>query len=549
MLVNEIATMTVVKVKAISTSTFTKVARGMKRISQINFIERNRRQFAIFLTIWLLINFSGYLFYHYTFKRRNDVFFQQGISEARNLESKSGPFVLEKDILSLNVAIKELHDLEGLKFAAITDHKNNILAHTNANMMNRKLEPLQDEKPINEIDGVKIISGITSDKTAVVGFLKNIVFSDVEIGKVCIAVSTANLDRGLDRLRFLYLTGVVLMIIFLGVGFFILDRRTRIRALKLKAEIEKMDRIGPYLLHQKVARGGMAELFLADYVRQDGFKRKVAIKRILPHLAGNPDFIKMFTREARLAALLQHPNIVQIFDYGSIEKVYFIAMEYIDGKNLGEILAALKQGLPIDLAVFIISRICKGLDYSHTKRDESTGEPFHIVHRDISPQNLLISYQGEVKISDFGISKARSEPSLTQAGVVKGKMAYMSPEQAQGEPIDHRADIYALGLVFYETLTGKRVYTFSSDIEAIRAIPKMDIEPVSHLVPEVDEALNRIVMKCLEKQKDNRYQSASAIYADLLAFKKERKFVFDASDLADFMKKKFKADENSSHSK
>ena len=212
MLVNEIATMTVVKVKAISTSTFTKVARGMKRISQINFIERNRRQFAIFLAIWLLINFSGYLFYHYTFKRRNDVFFQQGISEARNLESKSGPFVLEKDILSLNVAIKELHDLEGLKFAAITDHKNNILAHTNANMMNLKLEPLQDEKPINEIDGVKIISGITSDKTAVVGFLKNIVFSDVEIGKVCIAVSTANLDRGLDRLRFLYLTGVVLMI-------------------------------------------------------------------------------------------------------------------------------------------------------------------------------------------------------------------------------------------------------------------------------------------------------------------------------------------------
>ena len=549
MLVNEIATMTVVKVKAISTSTFTKVARGMKRISQINFIERNRRQFAIFLAIWLLINFSGYLFYHYTFKRRNDVFFQQGISEARNLESKSGPFVLEKDILSLNVAIKELHDLEGLKFAAITDHKNNILAHTNANMMNLKLEPLQDEKPINEIDGVKIISGITSDKTAVVGFLKNIVFSDVEIGKVCIAVSTANLDRGLDRLRFLYLTGVVLMIIFLGVGFFILDRRTRIRALKLKAEIEKMDRIGPYLLHQKVARGGMAELFLADYVRQDGFKRKVAIKRILPHLAGNPDFIKMFTREARLAALLQHPNIVQIFDYGSIEKVYFIAMEYIDGKNLGEILAALKQGLPIDLAVFIISLICKGLDYSHTKRDESTGEPFHIVHRDISPQNLLISYQGEVKISDFGISKARSEPSLTQAGVVKGKMAYMSPEQALGEPIDHRTDIYALGLVFYETLTGKRVYAFSSDIEAIRAIPKMDIEPVSLLVPGVDEALNRIVMKCLEKQKDNRYQSASTIYADLLAFKKEKKFVFDASDLADFMKKKFKADDNFSHSK
>jgi serine/threonine protein kinase len=335
----------------------------------------------------------------------------------------------------------------------------------------------------------------------------------------------------------------------LAISFFTLDRRAKIRALKLKEEIEKMDRIGPYLLHKKVARGGMAELFLADYVRQDGFKRKVAIKRILPHLAGNPDFIKMFTREARLAALLQHPNIVQIFDYGSIENAYFIAMEYIDGKNLGEILTALKQGLTIDQAVFIISLICKGLDYSHTKRDESSGEPFHIVHRDISPQNLLISYQGEVKISDFGISKARSEPSLTQAGIVKGKMAYMSPEQALGEPIDNRADIYALGLVFYETLTGKRVYVFSSDIEAIRAIPKMDIEPVSKLVPGVDEALNRIVMKCLEKQKDKRYQSALTVYADLMAYKKEKRLAFDASDLADFMKKKFKTDDNSSHSK
>jgi uncharacterized membrane protein affecting hemolysin expression len=540
MLVTEIATTTVVKMKEISTSTFTKVARGMKRISNIKFIERNRKQIAICLGIWLLINFSGYIFYHYAFERRNDTFFQQGLLETQNLESKSGPFVLEKDILSLNVAIKELQDIGDLKFAAITDHKNNILAHTNADMMNRKFEPLQNEKPIDTLDGVKIISGISADKTAVVGFFKNIIFSDVEIGKVCVALSTANLNSALNRLRLIYLSGVVVTIILLGLSLFLLDRRAKARALKLEQEIEKMDRIGPYLLHKKVARGGMAELFLADYVRRDGFKRKVAIKRILPHLAGNQDFIKMFTREARLAALLQHPNIVQIFDYGKIENAYFIAMEYIDGKNLGEILTALKQGLPVDKAVFIMSRICKGLDYSHTKRDDKTGEPFHIVHRDISPQNLLISYQGEVKISDFGISKARSEPSLTQAGVVKGKMAYLSPEQALGETINHQADIYALGLVFYETLTGKRVYRFSSDVDAIRTIPKMEIEPVSNSVPEVHEELNRIVMKCLEKQKDLRYQSVSALYDDLVAFKKEHKLAFDASDLADFMKTTFK---------
>ena len=546
MLVSEMAATTVVKMKEISTSTFTKFARGMKRISNIEFIQRNRRQFAICLAIWLLINFSGYIFYHYAFEQRSDAFFEQGLSETQKLESKSGPFVLEKDILSLNVAVKELQDINDLKFAAITDHKNNILAHTSADMVNRKFEPLQNEKPIDALEGIKITSGISTDKTAVIGFFKNIFFSDVEIGKVCIALSSANLNSDLNRLRFLYLSGVLLTIILLGASFFLLDRRAKTRALKLRQEIETMDRIGPYVLHKKVARGGMAELFLADYVRRDGFKRRVAIKRILPHLAGNQDFIKMFTREARLAALLQHPNVVQIFDYGKIENAYFIAMEYIDGKNLGEIITALKQGLPIDKTVFIISRICKGLDYSHTKRDDNTGEPFHIVHRDISPQNLLISYQGEVKISDFGISKARSEPSLTQAGVVKGKMAYLSPEQALGESIDHQADIYALGLVFYETLTGKRVYRFSSDVDAIRSIPKMDIEPVSNLVPEVSEELNRIVMKCLEKQKNLRYQSVSAIYEDLATFKKERKITFGASDLADFMETNFKVSDSSS---
>ena len=547
MLVTEIAATTVVKMKEISTSTFTKFARGLMQLSKIEFIERNRRQLAICLAIWLLINFSGYLFYHYAYENRNDEFFQQGLSETQNLESQTGPFVLEKDILSLNVAVKELQGIADLKFAAITDHQNTILAHTNADLMNQKFTPLQNEKPIDTLDGIKITSGISPDKTVVVAFFKNIIFSDVEIGKACVALSTANLNSDLNRLRLLYLSGVVLTIILLGVSLFLLDRRAKARALKMKEEFEKMERIGPYLLHKKVARGGMAELFLADYERRDGFKRKVAIKRILPHLAGNQDFIKMFTREARVAALLQHPNIVQIFDYGKIENAYFIAMEYIDGKNLGEVLKALKQGLPIEKAVFIISRICKGLDYSHTKRDENTGEPFHIVHRDISPQNLLISYQGEVKISDFGISKARSEPSLTQAGVVKGKMAYLSPEQALGEPIDHQADIYALGLVFYETLTGKRVYTFSSDVDAIRATPKMDIEPVKNSVPEVNEALNRIVMKCLEKQKDLRYQSASALHDDLDTFKKEHKISFDASDLSDFMKTHFQESDSASH--
>ena len=536
MLVNELATMTAVKVKEISTSTFTKVARGMKRISQLKFIERNPKQVMICLTVWLLVNIAAYLVYHFAFERKTEAFFQQGMAQTHSLESKSGPFVLEKDILSLNIAVKELSDAKDLKFAVILDHKGNIMAHTNAELMNRKFESLLEETPIDLQNGIQIVSGKLTDKTPVVGFFKIISFSDVEIGKVGIVRSTTRLHSDLNQLRFTYFAGVFATIILLAAALVVLDRRAKARALKMQEDIAKMDRIGPYMLHQKIARGGMAELFLADYVREDGFRRKVAIKRILPHLAGNQNFIKMFTREARVAALLQHPNVVQIFDYGNIENAYFIAMEFIDGKNLGEVLKYFDQGLPAEIAVFIMSQICKGLDYSHNKKEDTTGEPFKIVHRDISPQNLLISYQGEVKISDFGISKARSEPSLTQAGVVKGKLAYLSPEQALGDPIDHQADIYALGLVFYETLTGKRVYEFANEVDAIRTIPVLDIEPLSDVLSDIPPELNRIVMGCLEKQKDLRYQNAAEIHADLLSFKKQQNSAYATSDLANFMK-------------
>ena len=544
MLVSDIATMTVVKVKEVSTSVFTKFSRNMKSITKIGFIDRNRRAIVICLAIWLAANIAGYFVNHFALARMNDALYQQGLSEAQNLATKSAPYVLEKDILSLNIAVRKLQGVKDLKFAVIMDHKNNILAHTDTDMMNKKFERMQNEKPINTIDGISITTGFSPDKTKIIRFFKNIIFSDVEIGRVGVALSATQLNQGLNRSRFFYLSGVILSIILLGVVLVWLDRRAKAKALKISQDIKSMQRIGPYLLQQKIARGGMAELYLADYVRRDGFRRKVAVKRILPHLAGNKDFIKMFTREARLAALLQHPNIVQIFDYGKIENAYFIAMEYIDGKDLGEIISAMNQGLTVEQTVFIILQICKGLDYSHTKQDEK-GKAFNIIHRDISPQNMLISFQGEVKISDFGISKARSEPSLTQAGVVKGKLAYLSPEQALGESINQQADIYALGLVFYETLTGKRVYKFSSDVEAIRTIPKKDIDPLIKSMPDLPEEVNRIVMKCLEKDKDRRYQDASALYNDLLACKKELKITFDTADLADFMRKSFKKNGNS----
>ncbi|NIQ39946.1 MAG: protein kinase [Proteobacteria bacterium] len=549
MSVGEIGTMTLVKVKEFSMSTFIKFTKIMQGISKLRLIVYSRKQLVVSLVVWFVAIVAGYFVYQFEATRTNDAFYQQGLSAAQSLATKSGPFVLEKDVLALNVAVKEFQEMEDLNFAAITDHEDTILTHTDSEMINRKFESLQNQRPIDTIDEIRITAGLSPDKTEVVGFSRNITFSGVEIGKVYIALSATHLSRTLDRLRFIYLSGAILATILLAVVLFWLNRVATARSLKVRQDIESTKRIGPYFLRRKVARGGMAELFLADYVRQDGFRRKVAVKRILPHLVENPDFIKMFTREARLAALLQHPNIVQIFDYGKIENAYFIAMEYIDGKNLGEIISAHDQGLLVDHAVFIISEICKGLDYSHKKRDDNTGEPFNIVHRDISPQNLLISYQGEVKISDFGISKARSEPSLTQAGVIKGKLAYLSPEQALGETVDHRADIYALGLVFYEALTGKRVYRFSSDIEAIRAIPKMEIDPLANAMPQIPEGLNRIVMKCLEKRRDLRYHDASALYADLAAFRRELKITLDASDLADFMKKSFKETGKSSNTK
>jgi hypothetical protein len=539
-----VATMTAVRIKEISTSIFVKFARG---ISKIEFINRNRRALAMCLLVWVAVNVAGFFVYRNAVTRANDALYAQGLSATQNLAAESGPFVLEKDVLAMNVAIKGLEKLGDLKFAAILDHENTILTHTDTQMINRKFVPPEGQKTIDTINDTAITLHISPDKTEIMGFQRSITYSNIEIGKVYIALSAAHLYQTLGRVKLIYISGVVLAILLLVAVLLLIDHKAKARALAVRQELESTNRIGPYLLQKRVATGGMAELYLSDYVRQDGFRKTVAVKRILPHLAENPDFIKMFTREARLAALLHHPNVVQIFDYGKIGNAYFIAMEYIDGKNLGEMLWALKQGLPIDAAIYILSETCKGLDYSHSRKDDKTGEPLNIVHRDISPQNLLISYQGEVKISDFGISKARSEPSFTQAGVIKGKLSYLSTEQALGESVDSRADIFALGLVFHETLTGKRVFQFANDLEAIRAIPKMEVEPLINARPDVPEELNRILMKCVERDKDSRYPSASALHADLVKLRKGLKITFDASDLADFMKQNFGKDASSSN--
>ena len=219
-----------------------------------------------------------------------------------------------------------------------------------------------------------------------------------------------------------------------------------------------MEKFGQYILLDKVGSGGMAELFKAKKVGIEGFERVLAIKRILPHLSSDEEFIDMFIAEAKLVALLSHKNITQVYDFGKIGQNYFIAMEYIRGKDLRGLLKRCNEKnikFPITLAVFIAKEVASGLSYAHRQKD-SMEKSLNIIHRDVSPQNILISYDGDVKVVDFGIAKAGSQ-SRTTTGVLKGKLSYMSPEQAWGKTIDHRSDIFAIGIVLYEMLTGERL--------------------------------------------------------------------------------------------
>jgi serine/threonine protein kinase len=433
----------------------------------------------------------------------------------------------------------EFEKSSGAFFAAILNHENKIVAHSDPDLLNQPYTFVQDESPLQTIGQVLISAGHTAKGVPLITFARNITFSNVKIGSAIYGVAAESYFGIYHRYRIYMILLIGLCTVAVVCGALVLNRHSKKQASKTLPISEDGSRIGPYHLKKKIAQGGMAELYLADYLRSDGFRRIVAVKKVLPHLAQNQDFINMFTREARLAALLQHPNIVQIFDFGKIQNTYFIAMEYIDGMTLGQVMARLKTGLPIDMAVFIVIKICLGLDYSHKRKNDENGQPLGLVHRDISPQNILVSYQGEVKISDFGISKANTEPSLTQAGVIKGKLAYLSPEQALGRPADHQSDIYALGLMFYEILTGTRIYQFDSDIEAIRIIPEMVITPIGQVRSDIPPALNNVVMKCLVKYKRQRYQDAKALHDDLLKLKVSLQLSFDVSDLSTFLRTTF----------
>lgn len=274
---------------------------------------------------------------------------------------------------------------------------------------------------------------------------------------------------------------------------------------------------GKYLLIDKIAKGGMAEVFLAKQTGSKGFERLLAIKRILPQFTENGEFVSMFINEAKVAAQLSHPNIVQVYDFGEVEESFYIGMEYVMGRDLRTIMERSQKGnrpLSVDQILFIISRVCSGLEHAHKKKDLH-GKELNLVHRDISPQNILISYDGEIKLVDFGIAKVALQENETRTGILKGKLAYMSPEQAWGKVIDHRSDLFSLGIVLYECVTGKRLFKGDSEINTLERVREAKYERPRRFNANISEPVEAAVAKALAKEVQDRYPSAAQMQNEL----------------------------------
>ncbi len=270
------------------------------------------------------------------------------------------------------------------------------------------------------------------------------------------------------------------------------------------------ERYGQFELVKKLATGGMAQIYLARHRGIEGFERLCVVKRILPHLAENEDFVQMFLDEAKIAARLNHPNIVQIYDLGEQDGSFYIAMEYIHGEDLRRVWRRAEQqggSLPVPVVLRVIADAASGLDYAHKRSDG--GRPLNIVHRDISPQNILVSFEGTVKVVDFGIAKAVDKATHTRSGVLKGKYSYMSPEQATGSrDVDARTDIFALGVVLYELLTGTRLFKRNNDVQTLQAVMACQVVPPSQVSPRVPRSLDEVVLRALTQSPEDRYQDA-----------------------------------------
>ena len=291
-----------------------------------------------------------------------------------------------------------------------------------------------------------------------------------------------------------------------------------------------------YLLLDLIGIGGMAEVYRSKLVRDKGFEKLIVIKKLLPHVAQDEELVSLFIGEARLAALFQHENIAATYDFGEIDGTYFLAMEYLSGKDLYTFLQRLRsidKPLGLEITLMIISKICEGMEYAHTLRDLNN-RSLNIIHRDITPQNIFITYGGKIKIFDFGVAKAEILDNKTQVGVVKGKLSYMSPEQIVGREIDHRSDIFSIGILLYEMICGKRMYR-GDTAALIQKCINADYTDLKDIVPDLPEQLYEIVNRALARKVEDRYQSCAEMQADIDNLMFDIGFRPDAKSLSNFM--------------
>jgi serine/threonine-protein kinase len=291
-----------------------------------------------------------------------------------------------------------------------------------------------------------------------------------------------------------------------------------------------------YTITERLDQGGMAEVFRGVAESLQGFKKSVAIKRILPSLTKNQKFVSMFLDEARLSLFLQHANIVQVFDISKTpDNAYFLVMEYVDGCNLKALIERQKQRgkrTEIAHAIYLMIECCKALNYAHALDHPETGEELKIVHRDISPPNILLSKNGEVKLVDFGLAKANSQIESTDPGVVKGKFSYLSPEAASGVDVDHRADIFAVGIILWEMFTGRRLFYGDTDYQTVELVRQARVPSIAAINPEIEPELEAIVRKALARDPDERYMSAADLGDALSQYLFSRRMKVTARDIA-----------------
>ncbi|PTL78172.1 serine/threonine-protein kinase [Vitiosangium sp. GDMCC 1.1324] len=297
--------------------------------------------------------------------------------------------------------------------------------------------------------------------------------------------------------------------------------------------------IGKYVVKRKLAEGGMAEIYLATAMGPEGFEKEVVIKRVRSFLSDDEGFVQMFIAEARLASRLNHANVVQIFDFAKHEDSYYLAMEYVRGCSLWDLRKRCREkgiGMPPLLVAHIGAQVAAGLHYAHRAKSPD-GEPLGLVHRDVTPHNVLLSFDGAVKLTDFGIAKAGNK--LTQPGVLKGKFAYMSPEQSRGEAVDSRTDVFALGVVLWEMLTGGRLFDGDSELAVLRAVQESVIAPPARLNPDVPEDLDEVVSIALDRDPEARYQSAGELERALAQCVLHRATSVDDTDVGTFVRRLF----------